>query len=84
MFDDWLADVIARGNWSALLNSLELAPQAKANHSTPEHFLPLFLILGAAGSKIYDYQGWELHRNYVYGAFSMATYAFSSPNFVLS
>ncbi len=73
-FDDWLARTIQQGDWSSLLHYRKLAPHAAANHPTEEHFLPLFVALGAAGT---NPSGKLLHRSYTYGAFSMAAYAFS-------
>jgi 4,5-DOPA dioxygenase extradiol len=73
-FDDWLAATIERANWEDLRHYRQLAPYAQENHPTPEHLLPLFIALGAAGTNI---QGRSLHRSYTYGAFSMAAYAFS-------
>jgi 4,5-DOPA dioxygenase extradiol len=70
-FDDWLAMVIATGRWHDVLNYRQLAPFARENHPTEEHFWPLMVMLGAAGDK-----GTVLHRGYTYGAFSMAAFAF--------
>lgn len=47
-FDRWLAETIAAGDTAALLDYLNQAPHADRNHPTPEHFLPLFVALGAA------------------------------------
>lgn len=71
-FDHWLADMIEQGDWQALLNYRQIAPFARENHPTEEHLLPLFVALGAAG----EAKGIQLHQSYVYGAFSMAAYAF--------
>lgn len=73
-FDDWLADRIMAGDTEALLHYRQLAPDAEKNHPTEDHLLPLFIALGAAGAMP---QGTVLHRSYVYGAFSMAAYAFN-------
>lgn len=72
-FDQWLAETISQGDWQALLDYRQLAPFASENHPTEEHLLPLFVALGAAGEVE---QGIQLHQSYVYGAFSMAAYAF--------
>jgi 4,5-DOPA dioxygenase extradiol len=73
IFDEWLAQTIERGDWSALLDYRKVAPFAIENHPTEEHLLPLFVALGAGGTIV---QGMQLHRGYSYGAFSMAAYAF--------
>jgi 4,5-DOPA dioxygenase extradiol len=46
-FADWTLDHLAAGRGTALLD-WESAPQARFNHPTPEHWLPLPLALGAA------------------------------------
>jgi 4,5-DOPA dioxygenase extradiol len=73
-FDDWLASTIEQGDWESLLHYRSLAPYAQENHPTEEHLLPLFVVLGAAGT---NPKGNQLHRSYSYGTFSMAAYSFS-------
>jgi 4,5-DOPA dioxygenase extradiol len=73
-FDQWLGEAIAQQNWSRLMQYRQLAPYAKENHATEEHLLPLFVVLGAAGSAS---KGVQLHQSYTYGAFSMAAYLFN-------
>ena len=48
-FTEWGRAQIKDGNWEALLDWETQAPFAQDNHPTPEHFLPLFVALGAAG-----------------------------------
>ena len=51
----------------------ERAPYAAQNHPTPEHFLPLFVTLGAA----YDEEpGVRIHASYDRGLLSLDAYAF--------
>ena len=51
----------------------ESAPYAAQNHPTPEHFLPLFVTLGAA----YDEEpGVRIHASYDRGLLSLDAYAF--------
>jgi 4,5-DOPA dioxygenase extradiol len=71
-FDRWLQDAVGAGDAEALLNYAREAPQASRNHPTPEHFLPLFAPLGAAGEVA---RGRQLHAGFTYGALSMAAYA---------
>lgn len=71
-FDSWLQDAVAVGDTEALLNYAREAPQASRNHPTPEHFLPLFVPLGAASEGV---RGRQLHAGFTYGALSMAAYA---------
>ena len=49
-FRDWVHAQLMRGDGEALLDWLHAAPGAKSAHPTPEHFLPLFVALGAAGA----------------------------------
>jgi 4,5-DOPA dioxygenase extradiol len=46
-FTDWVSARIDSGETDALLDWQRLAPYAQQNHPTPEHFLPLFVALGA-------------------------------------
>lgn len=48
-FTDWVSERIDGNDVDALLDWQRQAPHARQNHPTPEHFLPLFVALGAAG-----------------------------------
>jgi 4,5-DOPA dioxygenase extradiol len=48
-FSDWLARVLASGSHGELTAYRDHAPGATRAHPTEEHFLPLFVALGAAG-----------------------------------
>ena len=72
-FDDWVRDKVQAGNVDDLTNYRARAPFARENHPTEEHFLPLFVAWGAAGTeapvaRVVD--GFEA------GALSMASYRF--------
>ena len=72
-FDAWLKEAITTGQEVALLNYQNEGPSASRNHPYPaEHFLPLFVPLGAAGSGT---KGRLLHQAFMYGVLSMAAYA---------
>ncbi len=70
-FDDWLLDAVTAGRTAELEAYRERAPEARRNHPTPEHFLPLFVPLGVAGGP----PGRALHRAFEYGVLSMAAFA---------
>ncbi len=71
-FEEWLVEGVTEGETTELIEWRTHAPYPAANHPTPEHFLPLFVPLGAApeGTK-----GRVLHRAFAYGALSMAAFA---------
>ena len=71
-FEGWLVAGVAGGSTEELLAWRERAPSPESNHPTPEHFLPLFVPLGAAGPGT---QGRVLHRAFAYGALSLAAFA---------
>ncbi|MBN1842268.1 MAG: dioxygenase [Deltaproteobacteria bacterium] len=71
-FDTWLQEAITQGREEALLNYKEEGPSASRNHPYPaEHFMPLFVPLGAAGPGA---RGRLLHKAFMYGVLSMAAY----------
>lgn len=45
-----MADKVKNNDIKSLLAWQEQAPHAQQNHPTPEHFLPFFVALGAAGN----------------------------------
>lgn len=72
-FDAWLEETIREGREEALLDYIKQGPSASRNHPYPaEHFLPLFVPLGAAGPGA---NGRVLHKAFMYGILSMAAYA---------
>ncbi|MEV1008844.1 class III extradiol ring-cleavage dioxygenase [Streptomyces sp. NPDC049881] len=48
-FDAWAADAVTRGDLDELSAWTDRAPGMPYAHPTPDHFLPLFVTLGAAG-----------------------------------
>lgn len=48
-FRDWADERLRAGDTESLLDWQHAAPEARVAHPTPEHFLPLFVALGAAG-----------------------------------
>jgi 4,5-DOPA dioxygenase extradiol len=71
-FDSWLERAIVTADQRALLDYEHSAPSARRNHPTTEHFLPLFVALGAASEGA---SGRKLHGAFTYGVLSMAAYA---------
>jgi 4,5-DOPA dioxygenase extradiol len=71
-FDAWLSECVVQGRDSELLDWRARAPDAVQNHPTPEHFLPLFVPLGAAGEGA---RGKVLHRAFQFSVLSLAAFA---------
>jgi len=69
-FDEWLADRIAAGDEAGLVNYRTTQPDGRMAHPRAEHFMPLFVALGAGGGA-----GRALHRSFAHGSLSMAAYA---------
>lgn len=71
-FAQWVDAAIERNDEAALLDYRRRAPHASKNHPTEEHFLPLFVAMGAgkAGSAK------RLHASTTYGVLRMDAYAF--------
>lgn len=74
-FDDWLAAALAEGREAELLDWTRRAPHAQQAQPTPDHFLPLFVALGAAGPGA---RGTPLHRGFTLGSLSMAAFQFAT------
>jgi 4,5-DOPA dioxygenase extradiol len=73
-FDDWLAAALAEGREADLLEWTQ-APHAREAQPTPDHLLPLFVALGAAGKGA---RGTRLHQGFTLGSLSMAAYRFAA------
>lgn len=74
-FDVWLEETLTSGNTDALVNYEQEAPDARRNHPTVEHLMPLFVTLGAAGV---DAKASKIHSAFTYGVLSMAAYVWGS------
>lgn len=73
-FADWTVEKLAAGDAPALLDWQRQAPFARENHPTPEHFLPLFVALGAAGEGA---KGERIHTSTHNGVLMMDAFAFA-------
>jgi 4,5-DOPA dioxygenase extradiol len=74
-FDDWLASALAEGREAELLDWTHRAPHARMAQPSPDHFLPLFVALGAAGAGA---RGTRLHEGFTLGSLSMAAFQFAA------
>ena len=70
-FDEWLADALKHGRREDLLDWETTAPDPHRAHPSPEHFLPLFVALGAAGEGA---KGERLYKGMTVGSLSMDAY----------
>ncbi|NVK44551.1 MAG: dioxygenase [Oceanospirillaceae bacterium] len=75
-FADWINQKLAAGDTDALLGAMRWAPAAMENHPTPEHLLPLYVALGAAGAAGSAWRAETLHRSYTYGILAMDAFRF--------
>lgn len=71
-FDEWLNEKILSGAEDDLVNYRTRNPDAVTAHPTEEHFLPLFVAIGAAGLDGAS----RLHDGFTYGSIGMAAYSF--------
>jgi 4,5-DOPA dioxygenase extradiol len=74
-FDGWLHDRLGTRDLETLLSFPAQPQTARMAHPTDEHFLPLYVAMGA---------GWDggaarrMHASYSYGSVGMACYAFGT------
>lgn len=73
-FDQWLTETVTHRHFDDLLDYRRIAPHAAQNHPSEEHFLPLFVALGAGGTEA---KATQLHSSFTYGIFSMSAFAFA-------
>lgn len=69
-FAGWADAQLKAGDWDALFDYRNRAPQAARAHPTEDHFLPLFFAGGAGGAATL------LHDSFSHGSLSMAAYGF--------
>jgi 4,5-DOPA dioxygenase extradiol len=74
-FTEWMHDKLVAGDRDAVLDAIDLAPNAQANHPYDDHLLPLFVALGASAR---DEPVKRLHASYEYGVLAMDTYRFGA------
>jgi len=71
-FSDWMHDRLVSGDETALADYRRLAPHAVQAHPTEEHFMPLFVAMGAGGETAS-----RLHSSATFGSLRMDAYSFS-------
>jgi len=74
-FTDWVHQAVYDRDFDRLLNYRTLAPDAQRSHPTDEHFLPLFVALGASHQTDTCQ---TLSDEVRYGMLSMASYLWSA------
>lgn len=72
-FRDWFAAALARRDLPALLDWRRQAPHAARAHPSPEHLLPLYVALGAAGENA---AAQIVYRDYQLGALALDAVVF--------
>jgi 4,5-DOPA dioxygenase extradiol len=70
-FSDWTHERLVVGDAAALADYRAQAPHAALAHPTEEHFMPLFVAMGAGGSAE------RLHSSATFGSLRMDAYSFS-------
>lgn len=74
-FRDWFAAALQRRDLPALLDYRRQAPHAARAHPSPEHLLPLFVALGAAGDQASAHCA---YRGYSLGALALDAFSFTA------
>ena len=64
---------VTSGDRESLIHYKERAPYPGRAHPSLDHFMPLFVVLGAAGDGA---NGTILHQNWQWGDLSMGVYEF--------
>lgn len=72
-FADWVKDKAEAGAIDDIADYRVLAPHARENHPTEDHFLPFAFAFGAAGEGT---KGRRVHRSVEYGVLAMDAYVF--------
>ncbi len=72
-FEAWLVKACEAGDAAALSGWLTNAPEARYAHPNPDHLMPLFVALGAAGANA---KGRVIHRSWDHGSLAMTSFAF--------
>ena len=78
-FARWMHEALVAGRVADLLAYRRLAPQARRNHPTDEHLLPLFVAMGAGlkDGMPPALAATRLHTSHTFGSLRMDAYAFA-------
>jgi 4,5-DOPA dioxygenase extradiol len=72
-FSEWVGEALTKGRTQDLIEYRRRAPYAAQAHPSEEHFLPLFMALGAGGEGA---KAKRLHTSTTFGSLRMDAYAF--------
>jgi 4,5-DOPA dioxygenase extradiol len=72
-FDDWLIETVRHGDLDTLFRYDALAPHARQAVPTAEHFVPLLIAMGSAGTPV---KAKVIHRSYDMGTLSYLCFRF--------
>jgi 4,5-DOPA dioxygenase extradiol len=72
-FNEWLNRAVTSGDRESLIHYRELAPSAVHAHPYPDHFMPLFVAMGAAGQGA---KGRVIHQSWYWGNLGMGAFEF--------
>lgn len=72
-FMDWVNARLTAGDATGLCDYRRAAPHAQDCHPSEEHFMPLFVALGAAGD---DWQARNIHHSMCFGTLAMDAWRF--------
>jgi 4,5-DOPA dioxygenase extradiol len=72
-FNEWLNRAVTSGDVSSLVRYRDIAPSAMHAQPYPDHFMPLFTALGAAGPGAL---GTILHQSWYWGNLGMGAFEF--------
>lgn len=70
-FTEWVGEKLAQKDWDAMLNYRDVSQYGAEAHPTDEHFLPLFVALGAMQT---DEEITRFTPEFTYGALAMDAY----------
>lgn len=76
-FDEWVSERLSKHDFASIAAYRDSAPHAGIAVPTPEHFEPLFVVLGATSEE--DHLT-PIYAGFHYGSLSMRTFAFDGGN----